>query len=199
MLAWEAAKNEGTQILMEYEQAVSANLDYLLVRWIAQMTAVEIHTIWECYVEERLVAALNHRPSYFLSENSVRGVSRVSAGLGLYIVRGGGRYFDFRSISELMNRADRLIGGSHNPFRTISTGDRAYIDALSTVRNYVVHGSEAAVTSYKRVLRAVYGIHAAPKPDEFLNARDFRASSPARYQSRLHGLLAVVRRVIQNT
>jgi len=185
--------------LARYDAAVAAGFHYRLLRWIAKMTAVELHTVWERYVESRLVAALNHNPQHFLTENSVRGVRRVSCGLAFYVVRTGGRYFDFRSMSDLIDKADRMVGRALNPFRAVTVDDKNYIDTLSAVRNVVVHGSEAAVTSYKRSLRSTYGIRAAPEPDEFLNARDLRAGSPARYRSRLHGLATFVARAIRDT
>ena len=36
---------------MDRYDSVADALDYLVVRWIAQMTAVEIHAVWERYVE----------------------------------------------------------------------------------------------------------------------------------------------------
>ncbi len=142
-----------------YGAAVDAELDYHLLRWIARMTAVELHTVWERYAETRLVAALNHHPQHFLTENSIRGVTRIPAGLALYLVRSGGRYFDFRSMSDLIDKADRLVGHTANPFRVLPVKNRNYLDALSAIRNRVVHASEASVASYKRSLRSTYGIH----------------------------------------
>ena len=163
------------------------------------MIAVEIHGIWERYVEKRLVAALNHRPQHFLSEQDIKGVSRVSSGLAYYVIRGGGRFLDFRSMPDLLEKADRWLGQAHNPFRPLTANDRQYIDALAAIRNCVVHGSDAAVATYKRQLRTVYGIRSAPEPGEFLKAKDNRASSPARKNSRLFGLVTVVIRAIQQT
>jgi hypothetical protein len=176
-----------------------SNRDYLLARWIAQMTAVEIHAVWERYVEGRLITALNHNAAHFLSENGIVGVTRVSSGLASYIVRSGSRYFDFRSMSDLISKTDKLIGTQQNPFRALPANDRNYIDALAAIRNCVVHRSDAALAAYKRTLRSLYGIASAPEPDEFLNALDRRTSSPARNMPRLHGLSQVVSRAIQNT
>lgn len=182
-----------------YDAAVHASLHYLMLRWIAKMTAVEIHGTWERYVEQRLVAALNHNANHFLAEYNIKGVSRVSSGLALYVVRGGGKYFDVRSTAELLDKGDRLLGKSVNPFRHLSPQDRGYLDTLAAVRNCIVHGSDAAVVSYKRALRSAYGIKAAPGPDEFLHAKDSRSVSPARYESRLKGLAAVVVRAVGDT
>src|SRR4029453_13430295 len=108
--------------------AIDANLRYDLLRWIATMTAVEVHGIWERYVEHRLVAALNHHPETFLAENGVKGIKLVSSGLAAYLVRGGARYFDFRSTSELLDRGDRLVGKGDNPFRQLKKRERDYLD-----------------------------------------------------------------------
>jgi hypothetical protein len=189
--------NQVSEAMARYESA--EELHYVMQRWVARMTAVELHAIWERYAERRLVTALNHAPEHFIVENNVKGVKRISAGLAFYLVRNGGRYFDFRSIGELLSKGDALLGKDGNPFRQLSQHDRHYIDALASIRNCVVHGSEAATAAYKRSLKTVYAIQSAPGPDEFLNAKDFRASSPMRYASRLHGLAMVVSHGIQNT
>ena len=98
------------------------------------MTAVEVHAVWERYAEQRLVAALNHSPAFFLNEHWIRGVTRIPSGLAAYAVRGGGRYFDFRSMSDLIDRSDRLLGRVANPFRAIHVNERDYLDALSSIR-----------------------------------------------------------------
>ena len=43
------------------------------------MTAVNAHEIWERFVEDRLVAAIDHDPgAHFLAEQNVKGVKHVS-------------------------------------------------------------------------------------------------------------------------
>ena len=182
-----------------YSRAAAGSLDPALVRWVAKMTAVELHAVWERYVEGRLVAALNHNPSYFLADNTIKGVKRVSSGLAYYVIRGGGRYFDFRSMSDLLDKGNRWLGKEKNPFRQIAKGERAYIDTLSAIRNCVVHRSEASNITYKRSIKKVYGIVSAPEPDEFLNAKDPRDNSPAQKQSRLQGLVVILTKAIRET
>jgi hypothetical protein len=174
-------------------------LEYWHQAWIAKMTAVEIHAIWERYVETRLVAALNHSPKHFIEEQSIAGLTGISTGLARYIVRGGRNFFDFRSTADLLNKASNWLESAANPFNSLSHTDRSYIDCLAAVRNCVVHGSDASINAYKRSIRTVYGIKAAPEPAEFLHAKDQRPTSPARYKSRLHGLAEVVAKAIQNT
>ena len=89
------------RIVDRAKAADEAHFHYFLIRWMCAMSAVEAHAIWERYVESRLAAALNHAPSHFLPENDVRGVKSVSSGLAFYVIRGGGRFFDFRSMSDL--------------------------------------------------------------------------------------------------
>lgn len=168
-------------------------------RWVSQMTAVEIHAIWERYVERRLITALNHGPSFFLVENDIRGVSRISAGFAAYLVRGGRQFFDFRSFAELLQTGDRLLGRDNNPFRVISNRQKQYVDCLAAIRNLVVHRSDAAAKSYRNQLRAIYGIVAAPEPQEFLNAIDYRSSSPSARMRRLYAFATVVTEVIEGT
>jgi hypothetical protein len=177
----------------------SRKLGYWHVWWVASMTSVELHAIWERYAEARLVAALNHAPTHFLKEQDFAGMSGISKKFARYIVREGRPFFDFRSVSELKAKANRCVGISTNPFRALPQVDCSYLDCLSAIRNCVVHGSRASVASYKRQIRGVYGIKAAPETGEFLNARDTRTHSPARYESRLHGLALIVKRAIRNT
>ena len=183
----------------QIDASIGAKLNYLLLRWMCRMTAVAVHAIWERYVEDRLVAALNHDPQHFLQEHSIKGVKHVSYGLATYVIRGGARYFDFRSMDELISKANRWLGRSNNRFATLPKTDRDYIDALAAIRNFVVHESDAAFASYKRQLRHVYGVRSVPTPEEFLHAKDFRATSPCRYNPRLHGVVTVIWRSIQNT
>jgi len=171
------------------------SLSHVMVRWIAKMTAVEIHAIWERFAEARIVAELNHRPAHFLKANGIVGVKRVSSGLASYVVRGG-RFFDFRSVGELMKKANRWFGDTGNPFRVLTSDERSYLDVLAAIRNYVVHHSDFASRAYRRVLRSQYGVTSAPEPEEFLNALDRRAGSPARGESRLWGLATIVSQAI---
>ena len=81
------------------------------------MTAVELHGIWERYVEDRLVAGLNHDPSFFVDDQGLTGVNNVSKGLAHFVVRGGQKYFNFRTMGDLIGRSDRFLGNPNNPFR----------------------------------------------------------------------------------
>jgi hypothetical protein len=123
--------------------------DFLLIRWSSAMTAVEIHSIWERYVEERLVSLINHNPSHFANQADIKGLTRVSSGLARYIIRGGGRYFDFRSMSDLFQKADGWLGKENNPFRALTPRDREYIEVLSAIRNCVVQRRSAGSLSEK--------------------------------------------------
>jgi hypothetical protein len=168
------------------------------------MSAVELYSIWERYAENRLVAALNHNPKHFLKKNNVVGVSRVSLGLARYIIRGGRGFSDFRSTDDLIKKAELWLGASANPFNSLRrSDDLQYLDCLAAVRNRIVHGSDASISAYRQKLRSVYGIAAAPGPDEFLHAKEDRGRGPAPGPgppaSRLRGLAIVVARSIDAT
>jgi len=175
-----------------YQEAQQRQLDYLVLRWIASMTAVEVYAVWERYAEKRLTAALVYYPQTFLADNNIRGLKSISVGLAAVLVRGSSRYFDFRSVGDLIDRGDRLLGNSQNPFRHLPASKKVYLDTLGAIRNYVVHQSESALAAYKRCLSDVYGIKSKPRPDEFLNAIDYRRDSPARRRPRIFGLIQVV-------
>ncbi|UYO43993.1 hypothetical protein KQX63_21885 [Rhodopseudomonas palustris] len=189
--------NEIDTCIIRVQDSVAAGGHYTLIRWMSAMTAVQLHSVWERYAEWRLVAALNHNAKHFIAEEGIVGVSHVSSGLASFIVRGGNRYFDFRSMSDLIAKSDRWLGRAENPFRNLDKVDSSYIDALASVRNAVVHGSDAAKRTYCYHLNKVYGIKFAPTPEEFLNAKDNRAGSPSRYQPRLTGFSVVVKKAIQ--
>jgi hypothetical protein len=173
--------------------------EYLFARWVCKMVAVNIHETWERYVEDRLAAALNHSPKPFLDAHDVRGVKNISAGFAYFIVRSGGRFFDFRSVSDLLSKGDDWLSKAGNPFRKLSKGDANYIDALAAIRNFVTHGSEAARKSYRLKLNALYGIKSAPAPGEFLLSIDYRSSSMVRYKPRIYGLIVAVENAIRDT
>jgi hypothetical protein len=191
------ATQEVREAMTLYDSAGA--FDYWYQAWIAKMTAVEVHAIWERYVETRLVAALNHNPKHFIEQQGIAGLTRISTGLARYIVRGGRPYFDFRSIEDLLGKANHWLGSAANPFNALSPPNRAYIDCLAAIRNCVVHGSDASINAYKRRVRTVYGVVAVPETQEFIHAKDYRPTSPARNKSRLHGLAEVVVKAIQTT
>jgi hypothetical protein len=107
-----------------------------------------------------------------------------------------GRGIDLRPVHCMRGK---WLAPAHNMFKALPATDRAYIDTLAAIRNFVVHGSDGAQTAYKRELRQIYGIHSAPQPDEFLYAQDNRAASPARYEIRFFELLTVLERAITNS
>jgi len=181
------------QRFVDAQQLIPA-AEYMLLRWIAAMTAVEAHAAWERYAERRLIAALSHHPQHLIDENGIRGLKHMPVGLAGVLVRGGNRYFDFRSFGDLIGKGTRLLGKTHNPFQHTSAAERGYLDALSAIRNMIVHGSNAASVAYKKALRDVYGVKAAPSPGEFLNALDLRRKHSRR--KRIHGLLAMVQNAI---
>ena len=190
---------ELTSPLNHYNFAVDQQLDYKLVRWIAAMCCVQFCSAWERYAERRLIVALNHNPQHFLKENAVRGLKHIPVGLATVLVRGGNRYFDFRSMEELMKKANYLVGEPHNPFKNVPRQARPYLDALAAIRNCIVHRSDASVATYKRTVRKVYGIKATPEPDEFLNAKETRKGNPMRGISRIQGLSLWVFQSISKT
>src|SRR6266480_5763139 len=111
--------SEALERTVKRYERLSDTLDYPIVRWVAEMTAVEAHSVWERYAEQRLVAAINHYPQHFIDEYGVRGVTRISAGLAVYLARQGRRYFEFRSTSDLIARGDHLVSDARNPFRLL--------------------------------------------------------------------------------
>ena len=168
-------------------------------KWISRMSVVDVHSVWERFAEDRLATALNHEPKYFLECHEVRGVSHISKGLAYYIVRGGLRYFDFRSMGDLIGKADYCVGQDLNPFRKIPPERRKYLDILATVRNFVVHGSVASEAAYKATIVKNYGLSAAPKVQDFLGKIDRRQESLAQNRPHLLGFIRVVDSAIDAT
>jgi len=179
-----------------YNRAVKEKIDFKLIRYLGAMAAVDIHATWERFTEDRLIAALHYDPTTFFRANEIRGIKRLPVGLATILVRERSIYFDFRSTDALIDKADRLLGKSANPFRKIPADDRGYLETLFKVRNCIGHRSKLAYSNYKSLIRKIYGIRSAPEPEEFLSAIDRRVNSPARNQSRLHGLIVVTRRTI---
>lgn len=176
--------------------SAASSVDHHLLRWISQMTVVEIHSVWERYAENRLVAALNHDARHFIDEEEIKGISHVSTGLAYYVVRGGGQFFTFRSAEDLMKKGNQLLGKSNNPFAQLPINEKKYLDCFAAIRNCIVHGSDFSKERYKRELRDVYNIRYAPAPDEFLTAIDHRQHSPARFKSRAVGLAVMIEKAI---
>ncbi len=174
--------------------------DHYPNRWASQFAAVELHAIWERYAEKRLIAALNHNAVHFLEQNEAKGVKRVPLGLASYIVRSGRTFFDFKSSSDLINIGDRLLSALGNPFRELTEKQKLYINCLATIRNRIVHRSDAADHSYRKFLRAApYHMKFVPNPDEFLNAPDKRSDSPARGEPRVVSFALIMIEAIELT
>jgi len=167
--------------------------------WVFGMSVVDVHTIWERFAEDRLALAINHHPSYFLLTHDVRGVRQISQGLAYFIVRGGSRYFDFRSMNDLIRKANSFVGADHNPFRELVSETKKYLDALGIIRNYVVHRSDAAGQAYKNCLKTVYGFGRVSEPEDFLRKKDKRPSSPSRNKEHIYGLIKIVQAAIDAT
>jgi hypothetical protein len=165
---------------------------YALLRWAASMTIVELHAVWERYAETRLVKALNHHPQSFIERNEIQGVHRIPHGLANVLVRGNSKFFDFRSVGELIDKGNKLLD-LQNPFLSLKrTTELTYLETMTAIRNCVVHNSEVSLKSYKRSLRDSFGVKSAPSPDEFLNAIDNRLNSPLRGEKRIFVLAQIV-------
>src|SRR6266511_3617181 len=55
--------------------------EYLLLRWVAAITAIEVHAIWERYAERRLMVALAIHPGQLIADNGLLGLKHVPDGL----------------------------------------------------------------------------------------------------------------------
>ena len=161
------------------------------------MSIVELHAIWERFAEERLVIALNHAPSYFIEENSIKGTENITKGLAHVLVKENQKYFDFRSMDDLIKRGTKLLGVNNNPFKNLSQNTEIkYLNALSAIRNYIVHKSESSQIAYKKTLKDTFNIRSSPDSDEFLNARDYRQNSPLKTKKRIFVIAKIVKDII---
>lgn len=181
-----------------YESARLDRTPQGLLRWIASMTAVEIYGIWERYAEDRLRIALVNHPEQFLTDNNISGIRKIPLGLASVLLRERARYFDFRSIAELISKGDRLVGPAHNPFRNLTPTVRNYLDTLSDIRNYVVHQSEHSLRNYRRRLFEI-GFRTPTYPTVFLNSIDRCQGSAARHQPRIIGLIKTVEDAVRRS
>ena len=184
-------------ISSRFDKFRKANVHYLLLRWTAQMSAIELHSVWERFAESRLIAALNHHPDAFIATNSIRGIKTIPVGLAEAVIVGPDKYFDFRNTSDLIKRAKQILSDQDNPFLLLKGTIALHLDTLSAIRNYIVHRSDYSWDRYRATLSSLYGITKAPKPDELLNALDDRKGSIAPRKPRLIGLITAVERAIQ--
>jgi len=180
----------------EFEMTLSDS-QYGLLRWISSMAIVELHSIWERYAENRLIYSLNHHPGKFIEKNGIQGLSAIPKGLSCIIVRGGAKYFDFRSVEDLIRKGNNFLE-TNNPFAQLKgTDERKYLDTISAIRNYVSHKSRFSQKSYKESLRISFSVKSVPEPDEFLNAKDNRMGSPAKGRKRIYVLIEIVRSAVK--
>lgn len=168
------------------------------IAWMASMTVIEVHSIWERYAERRLLAALNRHPDYFIKENDIKGVKHVSQGLGDYIVRGGRSYFDFRNVDDLKKKARDLVGADYNPFKDLQGDLKKRLDALTAIRNRIAHGSASSIEQYGATLFDLYGLSNIGKPDKFLWAIDNKPG-PGKGKARIIGLIEAIQSAVEAT
>ncbi|AYB34754.1 hypothetical protein [Chryseolinea soli] len=193
-------KVELSKLRFQLFEVTVRSKDYLLLRWVAAMSLIELHAIWERYAELRLIVALNHNPTHFISENGIKGIKSIPRGLSQVLTRGNKDYFDFRTIADLISQGNRLVGKNKNPFAFLKgTDDLKYLDTLNAIRNRIAHASEKSLRDYKEKVKGSFGMKYIPEPDEFLNALDLRRHSPVYGRKRLFVLHEIVSKAIRNS
>ena len=136
------------ETMKRFEKCNTAGYGLGLLRWIATMSVIDLHSTWERFSEFRLIAALSHNPSNFLKENVIQGIDKIPLGLSRLLIRGSRRYFGFRSVGDLKGIASKFLDKSVNPFHKITATQENYLDTLATIRNCVAHQSDSATDSY---------------------------------------------------
>lgn len=165
-------------------------------RWIACMILVNLQAIWERFAEKRLVSVINHSPEHFLLQNDVRGIKKIPVGLAYALIRRGGKYFDFRSYSELIDISKKLVGDSINPFPVLKGSIDEYLDTIAVVRNYIVHKSDSAYIAYKKRMKDKYSMYYPSGPGEFLLSIDYKEDSLKKNESRIYGFFEAVKKAV---
>jgi hypothetical protein len=178
-----------------YENVKVGGANDSLVRWVAQMSLVEIHAVWERYAEERLVAAFNRDASHFIRAQEIKGIRHISKSLAHILVRENRDFFQFSNVEGLVAKGKKFLGQENNPFSKIPAEIRTYLNFLAKIRNHIVHESDYSKGRYTTAVKSDYGI-SAPSPGEFLSTIDRRSTSPAQGKSRLHAIALMTQRAI---
>lgn len=167
--------------------------------FMAEIVAVHLYAGWQRYAEDRLVEALINHPQQFLLQNRISNLKRIPRALAAVLVRGGERYFDFRSTEDLVRKGDRFVGQAANPFRRLPKSLQSELDCLGALRNRIVHYSESARKAYKKRTMEIYGLKRERYVEGFLTSIDRRSNSRARGKERITGLMEVVRQAVNAT
>lgn len=132
---------------------------------------------WEILVEDLLVDCLNKdvtRYKEFTGFKIPRNISRQTCKA---IILGTG-YFDCKSVSDLKQKAKKMLAPQCNPFGEIPKSNGNTIDEFFALRNYLAHYSDVAKRSLEKIYKNRHSLTSFRVPGEFLLAKDRRKKMP---------------------
>lgn len=143
-MAWDSI------FLMRIEKARSVVKSADEKRSVFEAYVFSICTNWEILVETLLIDSLNKDTTAYREFTGFEIPKNLSRETCKAIILGTG-YVDFRSIGELIRRANNILVSHCNPFRAIPRPNARKIDEFYKLRNYVAHYSESAKRSLEKM------------------------------------------------
>lgn len=141
--------------------------------WLYQMLAVSLTAVWDYYTENLFYAYVNKNSKVFSDAIGQPRPVRLSLSLCEALFTTPDRYLNFRNVGEFIGFGTRYCFGKkdQNPFAEIKDSDKKRIDQLLLIRNYIVHASRKAETSYRQIMMQDLGYNRVPGPGKFLKSK----------------------------
>jgi hypothetical protein len=135
-----------------YEELLDAGLSARALTWSSEAAVIKLHVYFEHMMLHALVAAINNDTSTVEATTGVRLPRHLTDEVCEYFVTGG-KYFDFRGRSGLIDLLKRFVPPDHFVVETIKRPKyRQALDRLTTLRNFAAHESTIGKKAMKRAV-----------------------------------------------
>lgn len=143
-------------------------------REIFEAFALKIHCIWEGFVEQLLIDCLNKDTTRFAESVGIKGLPKhLPRNECKAIVLGTG-YLKFRDVSQIKEKARKILVPKYNPFNSISNPNQTRMNEFYKIRNCIAHESLVAKRSLADIFKKTYKMKRFCMPGTFLMASDRR-------------------------
>lgn len=135
---------EDADVLLNFCETAERGLSDAHVSMVYDAAVIKLYASFERMILGTLTGAINNDTSHISAKTNVEFPQHLKDEVCEYIVTGG-RYFDFRGRSGLIDKIKDYVPDDHYLVRAIK--DQAHTESLNqlcALRNYAAHGSKAS-------------------------------------------------------
>lgn len=132
---------------------------------------------WEVLTEDLMIDCLNKDSSQYAYYMDLRLPKHLPRPQCIAMILGLG-YLDFKSVSDIKNKAKNILAKEYNPFNSISKSDSNKIDEFYRIRNYLAHYSNTSHRSLEKLYKNTYKLNTFRQPGDFLLSVDRNTNKP---------------------